>query len=363
MFSKGVKQAVELECQTHPLLETGDLIKLVYQCAMGCGHMVTDDEQNIIMRVRDEQNGPSDKEEQLLFMMCDYARLNLAPAAAQGLSPTTIGRLFALSGRIPPSPDRLHEGLEVLCAMARQGLVPKDAGDVEDSVAQYRASGCPARSHTQRYRDLYHPAYRVIWGGYAGLLPLLIAIDRALDIRGRAVVAIDGRCAAGKSTLADILGMVYKAAVVHADDFFLRPEQRTPQRLAAPGGNIDYERLGDEVISHLGEDRIIYRPYNCHTQSLCDPVSLSSAPVTVVEGSYCLHPHLGSYYDVAVFMDISPIKQLARLAKRSPSLLLRFKQEWIPMEEEYHREFDIRARCGITLFADELDLLPQSAKQ
>lgn len=52
---------------------------------------------------------------------------------------------------------------------------------------------------------------------------------------GRYIVAIDGRCGAGKSTLAQQLARDLGGRVVCADDFFLRPEQRTPERLAEPG--------------------------------------------------------------------------------------------------------------------------------
>ena len=55
---------------------------------------------------------------------------------------------------------------------------------------------------------------------------------------GISVIALDGRAAAGKSTLAAALAETLQAAVSHMDDFFLPLALRTPQRLAQPGGNI-----------------------------------------------------------------------------------------------------------------------------
>ena len=46
------------------------------------------------------------------------------------------------------------------------------------------------------------------------------------------IVAIDGRCGAGKSTLAAVLAERLDANLIHMDDFFLRPEQRTPEYYA-----------------------------------------------------------------------------------------------------------------------------------
>ena len=50
------------------------------------------------------------------------------------------------------------------------------------------------------------------------------AIDDALTQKQRAVMAIDGRCAAGKTTLAHRLAANYAGAVIHMDDFFLPAE-------------------------------------------------------------------------------------------------------------------------------------------
>ncbi len=67
-------------------------------------------------------------------------------------------------------------------------------------------------------------------------MELLQAIDERLPRQERLLLAIDGGSASGKTTLAALLAQRYGCPVFHMDDFFLRPEQRTPQRLAEPGG-------------------------------------------------------------------------------------------------------------------------------
>ena len=42
-----------------------------------------------------------------------------------------------------------------------------------------------------------------------------------------AVLAIDGRCGAGKSTLGEKLAAEWDASLFHMDDFYLQPHQRT----------------------------------------------------------------------------------------------------------------------------------------
>ena len=76
-------------------------------------------------------------------------------------------------------------------------------------------------------------------------------IDDLLKTGDQIVIAIDGNCTAGKTTLASVLAKEYDCNVFHMDDFFLRPEQRTAQRYAQPGGNVDYERFREEVMIPL----------------------------------------------------------------------------------------------------------------
>ena len=71
------------------------------------------------------------------------------------------------------------------------------------------------------------------------------------DRGGRLVIAIDGKCATGKTTLAARLASGLDADVIHMDDFFLPPAKRTQQRLSEPGGNVDYERFMEEVLLQL----------------------------------------------------------------------------------------------------------------
>ena len=69
--------------------------------------------------------------------------------------------------------------------------------------------------------------------------------------KGRAVIAVDGMCAAGKSTLADDIKACFGGTVIRADSFFLPPELRSDKRLGEPGGNFHRERFCTEVVQNL----------------------------------------------------------------------------------------------------------------
>ena len=86
-------------------------------------------------------------------------------------------------------------------------------------------------------------------------------IDALLTRDGQVFVAIDGKCTSGKTTLAAKIAEKYDCNVFHMDEFFLRPEQRTPERFSQVGGNVDYERFWQEVLLPLKKgEAFSYRP-------------------------------------------------------------------------------------------------------
>lgn len=156
------------------------------------------------------------------------------------------------------------------------------------------------------------------------------------------IAAIDGRAASGKSTLAQSLlenlrEQGKKSVLIHLDDFFLRPEQRSEKRLQTPGENVDYERLLEEVILPAETGRnIVCRPFSCQSMRLQDPIDAGKPEILLLEGSYSLNDHLRNHADLACFFTCGPDVQQARILKRSnPDKLQAFIARWIPLEEAY----------------------------
>ncbi len=164
-------------------------------------------------------------------------------------------------------------------------------------------------------------------------------------------VAIDGRCGAGKTTVAKRLSDDFDCNVIHTDDFFLPIKKRTPERLSTPGGNIDIERFIDDVMVPLkSEVPFSYRPYDCHTDTFKTPVQITLKKLTIVEGSYSCHPLLWDSYDLRVFVDIDPKTQLERITARNGEAAARvFESRWIPLEEEYFAAYEIKEKCDIVI--------------
>lgn len=178
---------------------------------------------------------------------------------------------------------------------------------------------------------------------------ILKKVKELLELKEHIIIAIDGRCAAGKSTLASELKDKTGCCVIHTDDFFLRPEQRTPQRYQEPGGNVDRERLLEQVLKPLSENQPFFViAYDCKTQLLSEPVNIIPQKVTIVEGSYSCHPSLWNLYDLRIFLTVGKEEQLRRIEHRNGKEALdSFKEKWIPLEECYFKEYNIEKRCDL----------------
>lgn len=189
---------------------------------------------------------------------------------------------------------------------------------------------------------------------------LLARIDRLMAERERVIVAIDGGSASGKTTLGALLQSVYACPVFHMDDFFLRPEQRTPERFSEPGGNVDRERFLSEVLLPLRQGKTVdYRRFDCASFTVAPPERIEPGRLNVVEGAYAMHPDLAPYYDLAVFLAISPEKQRERiLVRNAPAKAEQFFARWIPFEQRYFSALSVPERCDLILSGDDQTSVP-----
>ena len=175
-------------------------------------------------------------------------------------------------------------------------------------------------------------------------------IDMLLGEKDFVIVAIDGKCTSGKTTLASKLVELYDCNVFHMDDFFLRPEQRTPERFAEVGGNVDYERFREEVLLPLKSGKAFsYRPFDCSTFTLAMPVTVTPQKLIIIEGTYSHHPYFGNPYDLKILLTVDEETQHKRILERPVFLHRRFFEVWIPMENRYFEVFRISDQANLIL--------------
>lgn len=189
------------------------------------------------------------------------------------------------------------------------------------------------------------------WVHQTRLHPLLALIEDRPVRDGICVIAIDGRSAAGKSTLAEQLAQKLGAGIVHMDDFFLPAPLRTSARLAQPGGNVHYERFEEQVLPFLSAPAAFsYGVFDCSLMALSGERTVAASPFRIVEGAYSCHPLFESYMQLRVFADIDAQTQLLRISARNGEAAAKvFAARWIPMEERYFAAFGIREKADLIL--------------
>ena len=108
------------------------------------------------------------------------------------------------------------------------------------------------------------------------------------------VLALDGRCGSGKTTLANGLSAQFPGCtLLRTDDFYLPPARRSPDWAHTPCANMDLTRLRDEALrpAYAGQP-VAYRAYSCREGAYLPPAQLPAQPLVILEGSYSHHPLL-----------------------------------------------------------------------
>lgn len=334
----------------YPKLQIQDIFKFLYQSCFGCEHMVSS-ESGAVSKIESEICDTKAISGALIEELDgNYSRVSLR-LLSNGLSAETLGKLFFMSAKKEESPlQALEEKLKTAELLISQGLLPFSLDDFSSARDLWKRDGYPSLHHSEQFRALYRPAYRVIANEYIPFLPLFARLD-SLKSESPAILAVEGPCASGKSTLALLLERLYSCSVFHMDDFFLRPHQRTPERLAEIGGNVDRERFLEEVLIPLSNNgSVTFSRFDCSSGSLLPPVTVPKNSLAVIEGSYSMHPALSNFYTLSVFLDIPAEEQKNRILKRnSPQLAKRFFSEWIPLENRYFEATDAKNRCDLII--------------
>ena len=177
---------------------------------------------------------------------------------------------------------------------------------------------------------------------------IVTKIRHLLTEKKKLIIAIDGRCASGKTTLSEKLSCELECNVIHTDDFYLQPFQRTENRYLEPGGNLDRERLAAEVLTPLSSGKMpLYQPFDCQKTCFKKNILLPKKDIYIIEGSYSCHPELRPFYDFTIFVTTDGETQKERIRERNGEDKLEdFVNLWIPLEERYFEAFEIEEKAN-----------------
>ncbi len=341
--------------ELYPKAQLQDMVKLIYQNEFAGGHMI-DNQRNSLRRLQEEfsELKPDSRAkpvpntfERIGNGLC---RLHLEALQGWGIDITTINKFFVnTANSVRGNIQSFEKKLDILKQCCRDGSLPYSVEDLKTYLHYYKIQGYPPISHSQDYRTLYEPAYRIVKVEYCHYLEVFRKIDSLMRLHDTVQVAIDGNAGAGKTTLARIISSVYDCNIFHMDDFFLTPELKTRERLEEIGGNVDYVRFRREVIEGLqtgGEFQ--YQIYDCKKKVLDKYISVNPKKLNIIEGVYSMHPTLIDNYDLKIFLTIDEKEQSKRILKRNGTAMQkRFVNQWIPLENRYFDKMKIREQSDL----------------
>lgn len=334
----------------HASVQPRDIVKFCYQAAFGAEHLLADIEaakRYFDSEYESVRPKGGDLYEELSDTIC---RIDFAAWKAFGMPSEWLFNMFAHSARMSHGSNELFMGyLQVAEAVLSQTEVSFSIDDWQQYMKSYKEMGMPAVHHSEKYREWEKPSYRIIHKKFLMLLPILQKATVLPEKEDARVIAIDGRAASGKSTMADLLEVVLGAGIIHMDDFFLPPELRSEMRLSEPGGNVHYERFMEEVLPFVAkEEAFSYRIFDCSKMELCKEREVIGSPWRIVEGSYSHHPKFAGYADLKIFLTVEPGEQLKRIGSRNGQEMQEvFKEKWIPMEEAYFDAYKVREQSDL----------------
>ncbi len=145
--------------EKYPLMTPVDAVKLCYQSAFGCGHLVKNKEFALSMLEKELSETEEDFNARLFEPIGGgYVRLDLHKAKAEKIPEEKIAEIFMESANSGEKTG-LEPKIELLKKLAGKGSAPFSEKDLLKYLSGYDGE---IVSHSSVYKAAYNPAYRVI---------------------------------------------------------------------------------------------------------------------------------------------------------------------------------------------------------
>ena len=153
--------------EKYPVMMPVDAVKLCYQSAFGCGHLVKNKDFALSMLKKELEETAPDFDARLFEPIGGgYVRLDLHRAKADKIPEEKIAGIFMESANSGEK-NEIEPKLEFLKKLAKEGKTPFSENSLLEYLSEYNGEMV---SHSEIYRKAYAPAYRVILEKLAGNL-------------------------------------------------------------------------------------------------------------------------------------------------------------------------------------------------
>ncbi|MGC9364482.1 MAG: hypothetical protein ACP5FZ_07940 [Fidelibacterota bacterium] len=157
---------VSRHLERYPEMEPVDLYKLIYQGTMGPGHLGTDSAEIQKQLEREIAIIEADKQSALIENIApdsEYVRIHLKKWKSLEYPAETITRAILESNRFSDSDrERLKTAWEIVHREVTTGQISVDKDKFLTIYQHVLENDYPVVHHSERYRSVYSPAYRVV---------------------------------------------------------------------------------------------------------------------------------------------------------------------------------------------------------
>ena len=300
----------------YPNSEIKDYLKQIYQSEFAGGHMIKSKESSLEFLIKEYKLINTVNNVLYEYISDNIIRLNIKPAISH-YEFEIINNLFYESSILHRNSNLLKDKCNDLISITNTNSL----------ITEFANNPQPTH-HSDLYRLNYNPHYRVI---DTSLLPIEFRINKlqsyidSISKDKLTIVAIEGRCASGKTT---ITNKIKNATIIHADDFFSKTDV------------LDFDLLIKLIEKLEIGKNVKYTAYNCSKNEYYTKTIESVEPVVIIEGVYSNHPKIRKFINKLVYIETTKKLQSERLKQRTKdaNIYNKFINLWIPREEKYFYE-------------------------
>jgi hypothetical protein len=150
----------------YPAIQTQDIYKLLHQAALGSDHAVRDEQEAkdwLERELAEMGEGPDDPLLDPISPDGQILRIHLRPYLRAGRDPENLLRAFIhTANEWQGSPELLKEYADTVAGMMLPVTSQFSPEDFKAFFSKMETQGFPAVHHSEVYKRLYRPAYRVV---------------------------------------------------------------------------------------------------------------------------------------------------------------------------------------------------------
>ena len=157
-----LESILRTHARIYPKMQPTDAVKLIYQNEFGPGHFVSDPQKSLAYLKAEHGMTPFAPEANTYEAIGNgLVRVHLCAIQMSALS--ELNEAFvATSNAHKGTLSAFLEKLEILKSLTEQGIFAFKNEELLSYLEDYSAEGYPPVSHSETYKELYKPAYRVV---------------------------------------------------------------------------------------------------------------------------------------------------------------------------------------------------------